>query len=72
MSMRDNATGWEVWQWPEFTAFAKRLGVELDLPTRSLTIHIPYDGITEITQGYIGRDVPAVDNARTLSDDGVQ
>jgi hypothetical protein len=39
-------TGFEVWQWPEFRAFAERLGINADLATRELTIRMTEDAVT--------------------------
>lgn len=31
-----------VWDWPEFQAFAKRLGVDTDLPTTRLVLELDF------------------------------
>lgn len=45
----------EVWQWPEFKAFAKRLGIALDLSTKTITIRFPLNGAVEVEQVYLPR-----------------
>jgi len=46
-------TGLDVWNWPEFIAFAERLGINRDIPfIRSLTIDLEMDGLVVITQKY--------------------
>lgn len=52
------ASGYNVWRWPEFIAFAERLGVVLsdDVQTTNLIIDIPHDGLTKITQEFRGID----------------
>ena len=47
-------SGYEVWQWPEFQAFADRLGIDRSLPTRDLNIYLPLEGAVTITQEYLG------------------
>ena len=53
----------EVWRWPEFQAFAKRLGIAPSpLPTVALTIKFDppetsNGGLAQITQTYLGRDM---------------
>jgi len=37
-------TGWEVFRWPEFQAFARRLGMDLSGPCRDVKINMPMDG----------------------------
>ena len=41
---------YDVWQWPEFQAFAKRLGVNLEAKTTDLTIWLDFDGLARFTQ----------------------
>jgi len=61
--------GNSVWRWPEFIAFAERLGVDLGRLTPALDLHleIPVDGIVIITQSYYGRDME--DDGRIVPDD---
>lgn len=49
---------WDVYRWPEFQAFARRLGIPLDETfTRSLTIRMESpDHEVQITHGYPGVD----------------
>ena len=49
----------EVWCWPEFQAFAARLGIETQkLPTRKLTIIMEMDGEpVRVVQEYLGENV---------------
>lgn len=48
--------GTELYQWPEFQAFAERLGIEYGNPTLDINIFIPLKGIVIITQEYYGID----------------
>lgn len=50
----DYPTGHEVWRWPEFRAFAERLGIAFDRPTKDINIFIPVEGIVTITEEYLG------------------
>ena len=49
-------SGSDVWEWPEFQAFAKRLMIDIEGPTITLTITIPVDDPVVITQEYHGLD----------------
>lgn len=53
MAKIDVPTGSEIWRWPEFQAFAKRLGVEPSLPTTRLIIDIGLSEAVKITQTYM-------------------
>lgn len=44
----DYAMTAEVYEWPEFKAFAERLGVKLDIPTTYLAIYLPHDGVVSV------------------------
>ncbi len=50
--------GYEVYSWPEFQAFAKRLGLMWDLRTVNLTITINEGEAVSIKQEYRGSDIP--------------
>lgn len=50
----DIPTGWDVWRWPEFQAFARRLGIPLDRPTVDLNIYLPLEEAVTITEEYRG------------------
>lgn len=41
--------GFNIWRWPEWEAFAKRLGIDLSLPIKSCKISLPSDGIATYT-----------------------
>ena len=58
-NITDIADGHDVWSWPEFIAFAERLGIDLrkETLTRNVVIFIPFDGIVTITQEYIGKNI---------------
>jgi len=53
------AFGHEVYRWPEFVAFAKRLGFMYDHLTVDVVITIPADGCVDIQHHYRGVDHPA-------------
>lgn len=48
----------KMWSWPEFRAFAERLGIPIELPTRSLSIHIDIADCREVVvdQQFLGQD----------------
>lgn len=48
--------GWAVFQWPEFIAFAVRLGIPLDIDAKSMTIRIAIDEQPLITCEFSGRE----------------
>lgn len=48
--------GADVYHWPEFKAFAKRLGIAHELPTLNITITIPVDGVVVVAHDYQGED----------------
>ncbi len=54
---RNHPDGSEVWRWPEFKAFAQRLGVYTEAPTTDLFIFIPCQGIVKIVQEYLGDEM---------------
>lgn len=47
----------EVVRWPEFLAFAKRLGIALELPFRDIIIDLKWDDVVVITQTYLADDI---------------
>lgn len=49
--------GYQVYQWPEFRAFAKRLGFAWDLYTVDATIIVKEGEMVRIVQNYAGRDL---------------
>jgi hypothetical protein len=49
-------TGRQLMAWPEFKAFADRLGIDIGLPTVAIELKIPLDERVEIIQRYIGQD----------------
>lgn len=50
-------TGYDVWRWAEFQAFADRLGLDTEiLPTTDLIIHLPLDDAIKIQQTYLADD----------------
>lgn len=48
--------GYTVYRWPEFVAFANRMGFKWDLNCRSITIHIPHDDVVTIDIDHVARD----------------
>ena len=54
----EHPSGIEVFQWPEFIAFANRMGIDIrkETHTREVVICIPYDGVCMIEQTYLGQD----------------
>jgi sugar diacid utilization regulator len=48
--------GNEVWTWPEFVAFAKRLGVDLNKPTKRLVITIANGEMVVVDHGFVVED----------------
>ncbi len=59
-------TGYGVHRWPEFLAFAKRLGIDLELPTTVITIRIPHDEIVTIIHEYLADDIDQQDTVSTF------
>ena len=53
----ESVLGNHVWKWPEFLAFATRLGIDTTLPMTSLQIDIPCDREVVVTQEFYGRDM---------------
>ncbi len=54
--MFEPAMGKDVFDWPEFTALAKRLGVRAPEFIQRMTIDIPIDGAVEVITLEIGED----------------
>jgi hypothetical protein len=52
--------GYDVYSWPEFQAFAKRLGVLWDLRTISIRILLDANERVEVEQVYAGSDAAMV------------
>lgn len=50
-------SGWEVCRWPEYQAFAKRLGIDLELPYRDISIQLPMEECVSVTQNYLADDM---------------
>lgn len=50
------ATYADIETWPEWQAFKRRLGVAVSVASRTLDIHLDYDGETIITHQYLGED----------------
>ena len=48
--------GSSVWKWPEFQALIKRLGVDLESPTTSITIEVSLDKLVSVTHEFYGLD----------------
>lgn len=48
-------------QWPEFTAFARRLGIPIDLPIRDLTIEMKHNSCVMYDMTILGLDRNAHD-----------
>lgn len=48
-------TGWEMWEWPEFKAFAERLGINYDGRIIEMSIEIT-EGAVTLTEIRPGRD----------------
>lgn len=61
--------GYEVYHWPEFIAFAKRLGVPWELPTIDLNIFIPVDGFVKITQEFDADEFSIESKKRRIKED---
>lgn len=51
-----SVTGYEVYNWPEFEAFARRLGFKYDLATRDVTIRLTVDEFVVIEHNYQARE----------------
>lgn len=51
------ADSYVVFAWPEFRALCDRLGVAIDLRTRSLTIRLAMDKPVVVEQDYLGTDL---------------
>ena len=60
--MSKQMSGQEVAAWPEFISFAERLGIDLDLPTSSITIRLALDEVVKIRQIYLGVDNGPIEN----------
>lgn len=62
-------TGYEVFQWPEFQAFADRLGIPLALRTTGLSIEIGSDPLevespVRVSHSYMASDTKCVVDAK--------
>jgi hypothetical protein len=55
-SGRPGPTGYEVYHWPEFRAFAKRLGILWSVYTNEISLRLNVDEPVEINQSYRGVD----------------
>ena len=53
--MRHVIPGYKLWEWPEFNALLKRLGVP-DINTARIVIDVDCDGMAKITHEYYGVD----------------
>lgn len=58
---RVSTDGYDVARWPEFTSFAKRLGIDLDTPWQSVEICIAVGENPVITQQYLSDDIDQQD-----------
>ena len=58
-----NVVGQDVWLWPEWEAFADRLGIERGLPTKSVRIRLEVDSTPIIEHEYIGRNANPTEEA---------
>lgn len=47
---------YDVYHWPEFKAFAERLGLQYYLPSRSVRISMPFDGEVTIDHEYLAME----------------
>lgn len=59
-------SGHDVFRWPEFQAFARRLGLHLENYTKVVTVRIAEDEVVTIVEHYHGVDKgsePTVENA---------
>lgn len=68
-----NITGFDVFAWPEFRAFAERLGVAMDRPIRSVALELRRDECPKITIEQVGFDAGAAlpdASAKKIRDDG--
>ena len=54
--MKTKVDSYEVFHWPEFRAFAERLGVPLGKPIRSLTVHLAMGQIATYSLELNGED----------------
>lgn len=59
-------SGYEVYRWPEFIAFAGRLGFKWDLATTRVVITIAHDEMVCIDHTYQGRELPAAVETTTV------
>ena len=67
MKKSQTPLSYEVYQWPEFRAFCKRLGLAWELGTLDLNIDMPFDGVVKIRQSYHGNeDGQAYEERRSL------
>lgn len=53
--------GYEVFHWPEFLAFAKRCGVDISKPIKSISFTLAEGECVLITVSQLGEDMQASD-----------
>jgi hypothetical protein len=54
------AESYAVFRWPEFQAFIKRAGVNVQYPIRTINISLPLDGAMEIEIEQLGMDAGSI------------
>ena len=54
--MAEPVSSHEVLSWPEFIAFAKRLGIDVDKPILELTINLQHRNTAVVEEIYYGID----------------
>jgi hypothetical protein len=56
---------YKAWDWPEFQAFAKRLGINMSVATTHLTIVFPIDSgdVVKVIQEYVPEEKPDASEA---------
>lgn len=59
----------EVFAWPEFIAFAKRLGIRLELATQGLSIDLDIHKCPVIVHKFLGSDVVLTATADLRNED---
>jgi len=50
------ARSWDVFRWPEFQAFAERLGIDLTQPIKDIIIRLPFDELAQYDLTLRGSD----------------
>lgn len=53
----ESADGYDVWRWPEFLAFAKRLGLDMGAPTTKFLLYISCDELVKVIHEFNGQDL---------------